>query len=220
MSTQGLPIQTRSTCPFHQPVWAVGAGFLLESPQMIRAAAFILCSLLAFGSAQGSPIKYDLIPRTLPIGFELTGSITTDGTLGTLTTTNIVAWEWAVTDGNIGTSANSTAGTISFLEDLNATAQTLELVTLTNGLTLHSTTTNVDLQFLWAQFHAVTQLTGNLVGLSAVGRYDVLLVGNGFPIATVPEPSSLVLAAIALALVCVIYLVDRSRAENRSGELG
>jgi hypothetical protein len=41
-------------------------------------------------------------------GWTLTGSITTDGTIGTLTTADIVAWQWTVTQGNISLSFSST----------------------------------------------------------------------------------------------------------------
>jgi hypothetical protein len=55
-------------------------------------------------AANAAAITYQLVPAVMdgrvPVGtFTLSGSITTDGTIGTLGPGNITSWDWTATDG-------------------------------------------------------------------------------------------------------------------------
>lgn len=61
----------------------------MKSPKWLIITALILCS--AFAYAQ-KPVTYNLVAIPLSNGWRVSGTITTDGTLGPLTATNFVAW--------------------------------------------------------------------------------------------------------------------------------
>ena len=82
--------------------WPRMAGFGSFHP----VAAVIAMAMIASAStaaAEQIPITYTFVSPT--DGHTLTGSITTDGTIGTITPSNIVSWSWTI-DGTY--SANST----------------------------------------------------------------------------------------------------------------
>ena len=69
----------------------------------LLAAITVACSALISG-LQAAPITYSLVNNAaLQNGYTLSGSITTDGTIGVLSDSNITGWAWTVT--NTATSA-------------------------------------------------------------------------------------------------------------------
>ena len=70
-------------------------------------------------TAHADQITYDIVSYpSLQNGFSLSGSITTDGTIGLLSPTDIVSWSFEiskdnVTDDNTGTNINGPVGLIA-----------------------------------------------------------------------------------------------------------
>jgi len=78
-------------------------------------AATAICSALLSG-LQAAPITYALVNNAAyQDGYTLSGSITTDGTLGDITMSGITSWNWTITDTAtsavvVSASGNETSG--------------------------------------------------------------------------------------------------------------
>src|SRR5208283_5916828 len=71
--------------------------------------AVMLFTLLTLPPAVIADRMYDLQSGpSLPMGWTLSGTITTDGTIGTIQATNILSWTWTLTNGVSSFSASST----------------------------------------------------------------------------------------------------------------
>ncbi len=89
------------------------------------AVAAVVCVITA--NVQASTITYSLVNNAAyQNGLTLSGSITTDGTIGALGKGNITAWSWALTDGS-GTVVGSSAGASPEDSD-NVTATAYEIL--------------------------------------------------------------------------------------------
>ena len=90
---------------------------------------YIVAGLIGVFAAnvQASTITYSLVNNAAyQNGLTLSGSITTDGTIGALGKGNITAWSWALTDGS-GTVVGSSAGASPEDSD-NVTATAYEIL--------------------------------------------------------------------------------------------
>lgn len=58
----------------------------------LKLAATIVFLLLTIAAQAANPVVYKLKPITLTNGWQVTGTITTDGSTGYLTPANIIAW--------------------------------------------------------------------------------------------------------------------------------
>jgi len=85
----------------------------------------VLVVLSGGGLAEGDPITYSLVSPMQ--GFTVTGTITTDGTLGPLSSTDIVGYSWEITDGASSFSSDPFSASDIFVRDLSATATSLSL---------------------------------------------------------------------------------------------
>jgi hypothetical protein len=99
---------------------------------MSRLALFALLSLILslcpFASLRAGPITYDL--NNYPDqqnGWTLSGTITTDGTIGTLTYNNIMAWNFTETKGTTVYGLSSTQRNHFIIDHLTATSTQLTL---------------------------------------------------------------------------------------------
>ena len=104
--------------------------FLLERHTMSRGLLLALLGLfLTFGPAAdgvGGTITYDLqnFPA-LQNGYTLSGSITTDGTIGTLSNSDVVAWSFSVTGPQAYTLTSQDPACFAYLNGVIATATSL-----------------------------------------------------------------------------------------------
>ncbi len=101
-----------------------------------KTSAFLAVSigLALFNSANANPITYTVADQLAGIGTagysDLYGSITTDGTLGTLSQTNIIDWSLTVNDNSkqyslLGPLSGNTSGLVLGGTDLSATPTSL-----------------------------------------------------------------------------------------------
>lgn len=80
----------------------------LSSAQHVIVA---LCCLLPCSSAYCTPITYDFIDYPeYQNGCTLSGTVTTDGTLGAITNANIISWQFTITGPSISRSVDSSRG--------------------------------------------------------------------------------------------------------------
>lgn len=139
-------------------------------------------------------------------GAQLTGTITTDGTVdGFITEANILSWEFTVDKpGGIQYTVASTESNAEFVlgstVDLQATITELQLFgRLQIGTDITGTTPSTYID--WRAAGVNTLYSSGLFGNTSPNGWETINpVGYGsgaWTIATVPEPSSLLLAAIA-----------------------
>ena len=176
--------------------------FINRKNNSVMRRFFAALLLVIAAKAEAAPITYELLPFQLSSvsgQFDVEGSITTDGTLGMLATVNILSWNWSASNGVEAYQASSAAGTIGLLDNMEATASDLRLLDAPfhqGTISLESTLETWTLQFLNVQATGLTTLltlpdTPRAQGSTPVGT-------SPFIIATVPEPSSFVIAAFGL----------------------
>lgn len=86
------------------------------------------CSALISG-LQAAPITYAFVNNTAYQNeYSLSGSITTDGTLGPLSSSNITNWTWAVTKAGTNTVAFTESGTYATVGRIEASATQFTLL--------------------------------------------------------------------------------------------
>lgn len=155
------------------------------------------------GGVARADLTYDLIdhPPSSPGGWTLSGAITTDGTSGALTSSDVTVWQFSATDGTTTYFASSFApGAQLTLSGLTATPT--ELVLGDGGLLrLGAPFGGGDHAVAWTLdgANSVHEVTSSKAGVEVFS--EQLPAGPGVAIAArvsaVPEPSALVLAGLA-----------------------
>ncbi len=163
-------------------------------------------------------------------GWTLSGTITTDGTIGTIQATNILSWTWTLTNGVSSFSASSTdpyAGVstitlgapVNTMPGITATAAGLFLPVPSGDVPYRFTLSDSPDQIMW-QTNAGGSTQFNIDDISAnidggwLGYYaggpgaSSWLIASASPVA-VPEPSSLYI--VGFGAVCV-YVMGQKRA--------
>ena len=138
-------------------------------------------------------------------GSTLTGSITTDGNLGTLTAADIDSWTWTVTPPVGATFTLSGSGADSIVQNLIATDTQLllsELQTQNSELALVGQNANLEYRRDFLHDGVPDQYIGSLGSANfwitsnpGMGGTDPWVIGVAA--SSVPEPSSLVLSGVA-----------------------
>lgn len=199
--------------------------------RQMLATAFALVALFVPGRAAATPIQYhvlDLITGAAGVS----GTITTDGTLGVLTLGNLVAWDLVITDGTNTASVKS--GVNGSMAHTSAPGLPALTATLTE-LRFDFSGGADDLSFVDASpFDGQLCYTnyGNCWGLPAVGVYNVggvpsgsfftalsgvqVIASGGSAVAPVPEPSTLALAAAGLVALVASRANRASRRRRRA----
>jgi hypothetical protein len=92
--------------------------------------------LLAASPACAGPITYQLDDHPdFQAGYHIIGSITTDGTTGTIGTANVLSWDLTITDPNnliVGSASSAASGAVTNLIRMNATDTDLTYIVNTS----------------------------------------------------------------------------------------
>ncbi len=192
----------------------------------------IVLALIAAPPTTASSITYDIQNYpSLQNGYTLSGTITTDGHLGTLTQADITSWSYVVSGGPDGfTAAGSGAGTGVLIEGLGLVASTNQLTLadpgpqLFNVLSLLGNGGHVS----WTEGGDAAGFVNNYYAFNNVGKTTVW---NTFPtdasfggppwiiakaqITSVAEPGSCTMALVGLACLAVAQCSSRHRAASR-----
>jgi hypothetical protein len=187
---------------------------------------FVFLSLLSILSlapeSQGGPIVYnfDSYP-SFQNGYTLTGTITTDGTLGTILPSDLLSWNFTATLGSSTISGSST--------DPWATAGWLAAEATSTQFIFTLLPVDVNLMGFSGSGFALNYLLNDLSGsdgYSLTGGemtyWDTVepvppgfSLGNnpvGWVIASVPEPGTLMLGSLGLAGIAATHRARRRRA--------
>lgn len=183
-----------------------------------RRLTFLAASLLLLGPglAAASPITYTL-DQTVGSG-SVTGTITTDGTLGTLTASNISAWDLNLAGPGASLNLTNSNSALEFVgADLSATATDLffNFSAADNGYLLTQET-----GYHHSGYHYYCDSAGTgtcYAGISDVpgyykdasAQYDSTPTGTQVIATAVPEPAAL--ALLALPLTALAFLRRRPR---------
>ena len=195
--------------------------------RMVRSTAITLLILAGMALLQQevrASTTYSIIDYpAFQNGFTIEGSITTDGTAGTLTNTDFIqSWNISILKNNVvqetyGGGAG-TAGGATLVGDLLVSSKSISL-DFTNGtnFTLHSPINISETEW---QAITVTPPASPFAVYSSSGTQQLFWagdVGSGIvQIATVvPEPTSAVLAWIGAGSVMTYVLVRKRRAQRR-----
>ncbi len=201
---------------------------------ILAIAAFMLAAS-GLGQARGGDITYNLVNyHSYQGGWTLSGSITTDGTLGTLTELDIISWTWTVTFPSFNTYTYASDGIFSteVINNLQASAYELYLpvqfdsgqnelalevasLTPTGGLSvlgwITPSSTGFSTGLYQAQDTSLPFLFWYQVAPIGSGPGGSLLIAGSPP---VPEPYSIVLAGMA-GVSCIAYRLARKQRARR-----
>ena len=185
---------------------------------------FILCTIGSLAKTVDAEIVYDINNYASNSPWTLSGTITTDGTLGSLTVSNITTWNIlaehaTLADQVFGPGLHAGSGqtdTISGIGGLSASASALTLSGMfegsgNNGIAFQYEADGVSL--LWVSADAAEEFLGTnglnpvsamFFGSNGWGPSDITSDSSGgtFELATsssaVPEPSSIFLVLVGL----------------------
>ncbi len=194
----------------------------------------LLFSLLTLPPAAMADKIYNLLNgQTIPGGYTLTGTITTDGTLGTIQAANILSWTWTITNGVSSFTASSTGPADVTTPGLTATGAALVLpyagsvmAELMNGpyLQLGNIEWHTDIYNGTPIWEAALGPEGSFDGTGTIFGYPYPPGSPNDPApgapgtiafaspAAVPEPSSLCI--VGFGAICVYVMGHKRRARR------
>jgi hypothetical protein len=191
-------------------------------------AFVMLFSLLGFPPVVVADLTYNL--QNYPAdqnGWTLSGTITTDGKIGTLTQSDITAWTWTITKGSTTSITNSTdPGAIETVSGVTATSTEILLpfgIGAFNQLLLssatskpridweHNTVSNLYLSYTDTSLAWFTP-SPNMGGVGTRGPWVIAATAA----TGVPEPSTL-LTTLVGGLAFLGHACRRRRAARASG---
>jgi PEP-CTERM motif len=195
---------------------------------------FLLAAIgLLTRAASAAPITYTITPESLsgtPGTYSLTGTITTDGTIGTLAMSDITSWQWQLTNGITTYSETGPPNTSVSATGLTATATSLSMpfpapvaseVVPGGNLLLQNLASTSNLEFnsgtfdtSGVEYNSYWRVAIEPAGVSfTLSDFSPTLPSGGaFVFATVPEPSTAVLFAIGAMAWAVGFARRRVRA--------
>ena len=201
---------------------------------MLRSlAVFILAAFIVFpAAALAQPITYDLIPAAVNANYILTGSIKTDGTIGTLAGGNIISWSLDIRE-TVAPFQNFTAsnGSKIIQGTITATPSALSIPFVTTPIgpfpldggklilgdlnddvmiALFQTEVGGSSNDVITSWAARTAVQVNMLEVgAALTFYPSSPLPPPFIFATAPEPSSVVLAFLAAAALAIVAIRKR-----------
>jgi hypothetical protein len=184
---------------------------------MVRSTAIPLLILAGMAltptEVGAASITYSIVnyPK-LQNGYTVTGTITTNGTTGTqLPTTDITSWDITISLGTIQVVHFTPTNFIIPDSTFDATTTTIMVASPATDIRI-TNFPNGNVNLAWANTGSTIRYGANLVA-------NVLWSSNNLPsttpIATVPEPSSAVLASIGAVVAFLAYGWSRHRRAQR-----
>ena len=175
----------------------------------LLAAAAATALIAAAHIAEAGQITYSLQNYAADQnGSTLSGSVTTDGNLGTLTQADIVAWTWTVTPPVGAPFTLSGSGADSIVQNLIATDKQLllpEIQSENQNFELALVGGNADLQYRRDFFHdgVPDRYIGSPGGVNFWATNNPQMGGTdpwviGVAVSSVPEPSGVVLLGLGI----------------------
>jgi hypothetical protein len=118
-----------------RPLWAESEDSMCRA--LLAALLALSLTCCSATNCMGGSIVYNIQNYAdLQNGYTLSGTITTDGTIGTLTSTDMIAWSFSVTGPTSYQLTSQTAGASVFTVNLISTATELTLAPATAAETL------------------------------------------------------------------------------------
>jgi hypothetical protein len=187
---------------------------------LLLASLSLVLAFCSSASTRGASITYNIQNYpSLQNGLTLSGTITTDGTIGVINTPNIRAWSFTIS-GPDGTTENSTKpGATVTAYNVTATSSQLLMAVLPNGgsseLLFRDSTNLSEMTYtrtLPSFGSDVYNATGNVFVLWSDSPPSSQLGGDPWIVAqTVPEPGSLTLALLGTACPALVAWTRRHR---------
>jgi hypothetical protein len=191
---------------------------------MYKFVAVLFLAVISPLTALATPITYSVIPAALDNNLNLTGSITTDGTIGTLAVGNFVSWSLHMQQTVAPFQSYAASGVLprSLSGPVTATSTSFSMPWAEPPIDSNSTSGSIlrlgDLNFqpISAEFRAITYLASvseegtipgwysAIIGFSPLGPPGLAVITYSAPppslfvFATVPEPNTIVLSALGL----------------------
>jgi hypothetical protein len=191
-------------------------------PRLLSAMVVLGLVFMSAGSALAGDITYTMVNDTVDQnGYSLTGTIVTDGTIGALAYTDIVSWQFTITGpGGPYTNSGTTSSRQTLLENITATATAIQLpmgvgFTGVGVLELGERTGGPVLQ--WSNSNSTIPeyyASANSTFLWAVSPPTGYGPGS-WAVATVPEPSSFILAGFGTVIGLAYGWCRHDRAQRR-----
>jgi hypothetical protein len=187
-------------------------------------ASFVLGVLSAVPCSARADLTYNI--QNYPAdqnGATLTGTITTDGTIGALGATDILSWTWTITpSGGTATTFSSTDANASMIL-VTPVASSSEITVAPDQILLLYNTALVDKEELaWDRGPAPQHYRGGIAtgdvwadSSPAMGGVDPWVVAKTAATTAAPEPSTLIVAG-AGGLIGIAYSLARKRKAARA----
>ncbi len=190
--------------------------------------AVMLSTLLTLPTAARADRMYNILNNPdIQNGWTLSGTITTDGTMGQIQASNILSWTWTITSGAGSFTVSSTdPGAAVIYGAITATRTGLLVPFYGDGIGL--TTQGAGLEWVTiggTQLSTYAEVTSapwgdngwdSLIGPPADGSSAWLIASN--PVA-VPEPSPVSIAGFGAVCGCV-YVMGQKRRARRTATTG
>ncbi len=126
--------------------------------KFLRAMSLLLITAASFSAAQASSIEYLFNDYpALEAGYKVSGSITTDGTIGGLGAGNITAWTWTLANSSGSTVYGTLSNANSWIEingNVNASSTQITIspssgMFTQNSLSIHGPTDGLGAYAVW-----------------------------------------------------------------------